>query len=499
VPRASGILLHPTSLPGPYGIGDLGPSAYRFVDFLAAAGQRYWQMLPLGPTGYGDSPYQAYSAFAGNPLLISPERLIEEGLLPASGRQEVPAFPEKEVDFDGVSTYKWKLLEQAFRLHVQNASAAACQAVEQFAEANRSWLDNYALFMALKDAHGGAPWTDWPADIAGRQPEAVARWAKQLAGNVQAHRYAQFLFFQQWSALKQFATERGVDIIGDVPIYVAHNSADCWAHRDLFTLGHDGQPTLFAGVPPDYFSATGQLWGNPLYRWGVLARTGYAWWVDRLRAALVLADVVRLDHFRGFAGYWAIPAGAPTAETGRWLRGPGATFFRAMEKALGTLPMIAEDLGLITPDVEALRDRFDLPGMRVLQFAFGGGADNPHLPHNYTRHCVVYTGTHDNDTSAGWLAGVPATERQRALEYMGSDGTDPVWDLIRLAHASVADTAIIPLQDILGLGGAARMNRPGEPQGNWRWRCTAGDLDERITDRLAILTARYGRSRDAQK
>jgi 4-alpha-glucanotransferase len=494
VARASGILLHPTSLPGPYGIGDLGPAAYQFVDFLVAAGQTYWQILPLGPTGYGDSPYQTFSAFAGNPLLISPALLVEDGLLPPTALDDAPPFPAGWVDYGPVIDYKKQLLEQAFVSFEEQAALAQRHAVERFAAAQQSWLDDFALFMALKDAHDGVPWTQWEPEVAARQPAALTGQRRRLERETRRHIFVQYLFFRQWTALKEYVSRRGIRIVGDAPIFAAHDSADCWAHRELFYLAPDGRPTLMAGVPPDYFSATGQLWGNPLYRWDVLAATGYAWWIDRLRTALSLVDVLRLDHFRGFAGYWAIPGDAPTAETGTWEPGPGAGFFTALQDALGSLPFIAEDLGVITPDVVALRERFGFPGMRVLQFAFDGDATSPHLPHNYIPHCVVYTGTHDNDTAAGWFATAPRTVRTHALAYMASDGANPAWDLIRLASASVAETAITPLQDLLGLGSEARMNRPGQSGGNWRWRYGPHMLTEELAGRARALAALYGRA-----
>lgn len=495
MPRASGVLLHPTSLPGPCGIGDLGPESYRFVDMLAAAGQTYWQALPLGPTGYGDSPYQTFSAFAGNPLLVSPEILVDEGLLPAAVLDAVPGFPDDRVDYGPVITWKKRVLREAFTCFDKHATPGQRSAFDQFSATHSTWLSDFTLFMALKDAHDGAPWPAWPRDIAARKPQAVARWRGQLDREIRLHAFHQHLFFRQWSALKAYAASRGVRMIGDAPIFVAHDSADCWIHRDLFYLTPDGAPALVAGVPPDYFSATGQLWGNPLYRWEAHAAAGYAWWVDRLRMAFSLVDLLRLDHFRGFAGYWAIPASAPTAETGDWRPGPGPAFFEAVEQALGApLPIIAEDLGVITPDVEEMRDRFGFPGMRILQFAFGGAADNRDLPHNYSRNCIVYTGTHDNDTTAGWFAAAAPQERAHALAYLASDGADPAWDLARLAFASVAKTAIVPLQDLLGLGSTARMNRPGQPGGNWRWRYTAGAITAELIARMREMSRLYGRS-----
>ncbi len=513
MPRASGILLHPTSLPGPYGIGDLGPSAWRFAATLAEAGQSYWQILPLGPTGYGDSPYQTFSAFAGNPLLISPEALLDDGLIlpdeaeqaragrDDSAEQVVGARQDDagergnpaSVDFAGVIARKTRLLDAAFRRFERVAAPSQRDEVDRFARTHAAWLGDFALFMALKDAFGGRAWPTWDADIAARDPEALRRWSATLHYETRRHAFAQYLFFSQWEALRARVAAHGIRLIGDAPIFVAHDSADCWTHRELFHLHSDGTPELVAGVPPDYFSATGQLWGNPLYRWEVAAQTGYAWWIERLRMVFSLVDLLRLDHFRGFAGYWAIPGDAPTAETGEWLPGPGAALFRAAQAALGPLPIIAEDLGVITPDVVALRDEFGFPGMRVLQFAFGGDASNYDLPHNYVPHSVVYTGTHDNDTAAGWFAAATPELRRHLLAYAASSGAEPVWDLIRLAWASVADLAIMPLQDVLELDSAARMNLPGKSGGNWQWRLLEGQFTPAHIARLAALTELYGR------
>jgi len=499
--RGSGLLLHPTTLPGPYGIGDLGAAAYEFVDFLVAAGQSSWQILPLGPTGYGDSPYQTFSAFAGNPVLVSPRGLVDDGFLPTAALADAPAFPAERVDYGQVLPYKRRLLARAFAHYQQEASPDLRRAVDDFAAAQRSWIAPFALFMALKEAHDLQAWTAWEPGIAAHEPEAVRRWSERLAEAVQGHIYSQYLFFHQWDRLKAYAGGKGIRIIGDAPIFVAHDSADCWARRELFYLTPDGQPMFVAGVPPDYFAATGQRWGNPLYRWDAMAADGYAWWIERLRAALSVVDVLRLDHFRGFAGYWAIPGDAPTAETGTWEPGPGIPFFTAVEAALGRLPIIAEDLGVITPDVVALRDHFGLPGMKVLQFAFDAfesAPDNPHLPHNYGRNAVVYTGTHDNDTTAGWYATASPHEQEYARAYAACAGTDPaavVRGLVRVAQASVAETAVIPLQDLLALGSEARMNRPGQPGGNWQWRYTAGMLTDALAAEMAALGHLYGRAR----
>ncbi len=492
--RASGILLHPTSLPGRFGIGDFGEWAYRFVDFLADARQSLWQVLPLGPTGYGDSPYQSFSAFAGNPLLISPQRLVDEGRLPVEALRQAPSFSHDRVDYGAVMAFKLAILRQSFAHFSQARSREQQGGFQSFCEAEKGWLDDYALFMALKEQHGGVVWTRWERELSCREPEALGRKRRELADQIAFHQYVQYEFFRQWSALKEYANRRGIRVIGDVPIFVAHDSADVWAHPELFHLDESGEPTVVAGVPPDYFSETGQLWGNPLYRWEGMARDGYAWWIARLGGTLRRVDIVRLDHFRGFEAYWEVPAGEKTAVRGRWVAGPGAAFFRALREALGDVPIIAEDLGVITPEVKALRDEFGFPGMKVLQFAFSGDADNEHLPHNYTPNCVVYTGTHDNDTTMGWFTSCPEEERDFCLRYLGSDGREVHWDLIRLAMMSVAHTVIVPLQDVLGLGTEARMNYPSRLGGNWAWRFTPQMLTEQVRDRLAEMTETYGRA-----
>ncbi len=504
-PRESGLLLHPTSLPGRFGIGDLGEEAYRFVDFLAGAGQHLWQMLPLGPTGYGNSPYQCLSAFAGNPLLISPIRLLERGLLDKADLENVPGFPQDKVDFDAVFDFKNRLLKKSFSAFEKKGDRGLVERFESFCRRNSWWLDGFALFMAVKEAHGLGAWNTWEEDIRKHDPAAVRRWTITLEREIRRHQYQQFLFFEQWSDLRKYCAQRGIRLVGDIPIFIALDSDSVWAHPEMFWLDETGKPTVVAGVPPDYFSKTGQLWNNPLYRWEVIAKDGYRWWIDRFRATLALVDVVRLDHFRGFEKYWQIPGGSKTAVNGRWVEGPGAEFFEKVMGALGEVPIIAEDLGIITPQVVELRDGFGFPGMRVLQFAFISGLpDDLHLPHNYPRNCVVYTGTHDNDTVIGWFRGEgtaaatlsPDTrirERQRVLKYLGTDGKEIDWDLIRLALMSVANTAIVPLQDIIGLGSAARMNTPGTGQGNWGWRFTSDMLTGRVRDRLGELTAVYGR------
>jgi 4-alpha-glucanotransferase len=496
-PRSSGILLHPTSLPGRFGIGDLGTEALLFLDFLAGSKQIWWQVLPLGPTGYGDSPYQSFSAFAGNPLLISPDRLVEQGLLYFSDLKNAPAFPRDKVDYGPVIDFKMALLKRSFENFKAVARPDIQEEFEIFCRDNSAWLEDFALFMALKEAHGGAAWYTWEPDIAARQPDAVWRWSQVQADAIQRHRYLQYQFFKQWATLKRAANERGIRFIGDIPIFVAHDSTDVWANPELFYLDTAGQPTIVAGVPPDYFSETGQLWGNPLYRWDVLKANGYAWWIDRVKATLATVDVARMDHFRGFEAYWEVPAAEKTAIHGRWVKGPGADLFHALRFAFKVhhLPIIAEDLGIITPEVVALRDQFELPGMKILQFAFSGGVAKMEAPYMYPRNCVVYTGTHDNDTALGWFNTSSAPEeRELALKYLGTDGHEFNWDFIRLALSSVADLAVIPLQDALGLDTEARMNYPSRAGGNWGWRYVPSALTPEIRGRLAEMIEIYGRA-----
>ncbi len=500
-PRCSGVLLHPTSLPGPFGIGDLGEQAYRFVDWLAAAGQSYWQVLPLSPTGYGDSPYQGLSAFAGNPMLISPERLLQAGHLSPADLDPPPAFSPQRVEFGPVIAWKNALLKKAFATFREKAPPEQRSAWEAFCRQEAHWLEDVVLFMALKRAHRLAPWTEWEPDLLARRPAALARRREALADEIAFETYCQWQFFEQWLALKRYANERGIRIIGDLPIFVAMDSADVWSHPHLFHFDEALRPTVVSGVPPDYFSETGQLWGHPLYRWDVLAREGYAWWLERFRMAFTQADVVRIDHFRGFYNYWEVPAGSETAVRGRWRYGPGEDLFHAVTAALGEVPIIAEDLGdfdaASRAGVDTLKAQFGYPGMKVLQFAFASGPDNPFLPHNYLPDCVVYTGTHDNDTTVGWYTNTSTeSEREYARRYSGRDGTDIAGDLIRLAWASVAQTAIVPLQDLLRLGSEARMNRPGTSgPPNWCWRFRAGALTGPLAEELAGLTETYGRSR----
>ncbi|PAP74994.1 4-alpha-glucanotransferase [Rubrivirga marina] len=496
VPRSSGLLLHVTSLPSRYGIGDLGDGADRFVRFLAQAGQRVWQVLPLVPTGLGDSPYASPSTFALNPLLVSPDRLVADGLLTADDLEDVPAFPEDQVDFAAVASFKDALIAAVFDRFRADEAHRLRPAFDAFVAREVAWLDDYALFVALKDVSDGAAWADWPAPLARRDPDALAAARHDHAEAVDRVRFVQFVLDRQWAAVRARCREAGVEVLGDLPIYVALDSADVWADRDLFDLDADGRPTAVAGVPPDYFSETGQLWGNPLYRWDRMRERDYAWWRRRLRRTLDLVDRVRLDHFRGFEAYWSVPASEETAVDGRWVDGPRDALFEALADEVGRpLPIVAEDLGLITDEVRELMARFDLPGMAVLQFAFGGDPDNPYLPHHHRRHLVAYTGTHDNDTTAGWWASASPDEREFAGRYLGLDvSTEEVHRAaLRSAWASVADLAVAPMQDVLGLGSEARMNTPGEGAGNWGWRMTDAQLAEAPSRWLRSLTATYGR------
>ncbi len=498
-PRRSGILLHPTSLPSPFGIGDLGHHAYQFIDFLADAGQSYWQILPLSPTGYGDSPYQALSAFAGNPMLIDPQGLVEKGHLSEADIEERPDFSADRVDFGPVIEYKSQLLDRAFDAFQASAPADQRTAFAVFCADQAQWLDDFALFMALKQSHDLRSWQAWEPEFAAREPAALAGARERLADEIENQKYRQWQFFQQWLAVKRYANQRGVDIIGDIPIFVSLDSADVWANTDLFKFDQDLEPTVVSGVPPDYFSETGQLWGHPLYRWDLMSERDYAWWISRFRMAFTQADVVRIDHFRGFYNYWEIPAGAETAIEGEWRYGPGADLFHAVTSKLGDVDIIAEDLGDFDEEsraaLDALQETFGYPGMKVLQFAFGSGPSDPFLPHNYAAECTVYTGTHDNDTVTGWYEVTSGGEERRyALKYVDSDGSDIAWDMIRLAWASVANTAMTTAQDLLGLGHEARMNLPGTiGPPNWNWRFREGALTRDIAQRLEEMTTIYGR------
>lgn len=494
-PRSSGLLLHPTSLPGPFGIGDIGPMAHSFVDFLAMAGQSLWQVLPLGPTSFGDSPYQCLSSFAGNPNLISPEALAEAGLVTAEELAAYPRFDDGRIRFGPAIEAKQALLREVHRHWEGRASQTLKDRFSRFVRghAQAGWLEDFALFMALKAAHQGAPWPQWPAAIRDRDAGALDDARRRLAHDIGYHLLCQFLFREQWDALRQRAALDGIKLVGDIPIFVAYDSADVWRDRSLFQLDDQGRPKAVAGVPPDYFSRTGQLWGNPLYDWQAVADDDYQWWARRLGHALSLCDILRLDHFRGFEAYWAVPAGAPTAESGAWEPGPGQAFLDAMRRHLGHLPLIAEDLGVITPPVAALRDDNELPGMRILQFAWDGKATNDFLPHRHDPRSVVYTGTHDNATTRGWWQGASKEERARVAAYLGKPVDDPAWALIELGMRSPADQVIIPLQDLLSLGDEGRMNLPGAAEGNWGWRLGQPGLSEAIARRLGDLTRTYGR------
>ncbi len=502
--RSSGILLHPTSLPGAYGIGELGAEAHAFAEFLHDAGQRIWQVLPLGPTGYGDSPYQCFSAFAGNPLLISIDEMVKRGYLEARDLAERPELTTDTVDFGAVIAWKLPLLRKAFA-SFRDSSGAERQEFDAFCQRHLAWLEEFALFMALKDAHDLGIWTEWEPELALRDPTALARAREQLREQIDCNKFIQFEFERQWCELKAHCTRNDIRIMGDLPIYVALDSADVWANHNLFELNEDGKPRVVAGVPPDYFSATGQLWGNPIYCWDEHAKTGYAWWIARFRRALEMLDLIRLDHFRGFEAYYEIPAGEVTAVNGAWVKGPGAPFFQALKDALGELPIVAENLGVITPEVEGLRKQFDFPGMAILQFAFGNDPQAPDFkPHNYPHHLVAYTGTHDNDTVMGWWnskagAGSIRTaeevekEMAYARRYLNTDGHDINWVMVRTLMACVADTVLYPLQDVLGVGSEGRMNLPGSPSGNWRWRFRGECLTPEIAARLKDWATTYER------
>lgn len=496
-PRAAGILLHPTSLPGPFGIGDLGPSLGRFLDWMASAGQTIWQVLPLGPTSIGNSPYGCASAFAGNPLLISPELLAAEGLLPEEVLRSAPALPEERVDFGAVIRWKESVLRASWERFRAHASHALAEEFRSFraAPAQEPWLWDWTMFAALKEREGGREWSAWGPALTARSPDALSLIESRLSGELDFHAYAQFLFFRQWGRARREAAARGIRILGDIPIYVAPDSADVWANQQLFQLDEQGRQTAQAGVPPDYFSETGQLWGNPLYRWEVLERDGFGWWIERVRANLRVCDAMRVDHFRGFAGYWSVPAGEKTAIGGRWIPGPGSRLFQSLREALGDTPLVAEDLGMITEDVKALLTGLGLPGMRVLQFAFSE-VDSLHLPHHHVPSSLVYTGTHDNDTARGWWGELGAEERARARDYLGPFAEDEVeWALLRAAYESVAQWAVVPMQDLLGLGSEARMNTPSLSDGNWAWRMRADALGSDLAERLRSMARLAGRAR----
>ncbi len=489
--RRSGILLHPTSLPGTEGLGTLGAEAYSFLDFLVAAGQSVWQVLPLGPTGYGDCPYSSFSAFAGNPDLISLTELEKCGDLRPS-ELPPPQPPNERINFDACRSLRTPLLHKAAHRFLSNSSPRRAR-FERFCSEQSHWLNDYSFYRAMRRAQNEKGWRAWPDPVRDRQQAALHEWGTRLGDEICLEKYLQFIFFEQWFALKKEANQRGILLFGDLPIFVAYDSADVWARRSLFQLDDSGDPLAIAGVPPDYFSEDGQLWGNPLYAWHAMAADDYAWWRARLQWNLQQFDLVRIDHFRGFEACWAVPATETTAVNGCWQPGPGADFFRRMTAALGDLALVAEDLGVITPAVEKLRDDFHLPGMKILQFAFDSGPQNPYLPHHHRPDAVVYTGTHDNTTSLAWWRALDAAGRQQVRDYLNQSCRDMPWPLIRCALASCARLAITPLQDLLQLGAAARMNRPGTATGNWNWRLSPGCDLEPVAARMRELCHRYDR------
>jgi len=526
--RASGILVHPTSFPSPYGIGDLGTGAYQFIDFLEEAKQELWQILPLGPTSFGDSPYQSFSTFAGNHYMISPDILHGEGFLTKKDLENTPQSDPMSVDYGPVIEYKMNLFRTAYKKFKTKANATQKKAYTAFCKQNKEWLSNYTLFVAaknhfieerrnemddsegvakfrkdnseylsedqIKDYYYGAVWGSWPKGLVKREKKSIAEYTEKLADEIDFHKFLQYEFFRQWNALKAYANEKGIKIIGDIPIFVAWDSSDVWAEPELFILEKDGSPTAVAGVPPDYFSATGQLWGNPLYDWAAHKKQGYDWWIQRISSVLKMVDIVRIDHFRGFESYWAIPYGEKTAINGKWVKGPGKAFFTAISKEMGDLPIIAEDLGILTDQVVKLREGLGLPGMKVLQFSFSPDGKNHYIPHNFAdANTVVYTGTHDNDTTMGWYYSAPENEKDYMRRYLNVTGEDAAWDLIRLAWLSVAGYAIAPIQDLFSMGGEWRMNTPGVPVGNWKFRYKSEMLTSNIAERLAYLGWMYNR------
>lgn len=490
--RTSGIILHPTSFPGPDGIGDLGPQAYSWIDFLESAGCTIWQTLPLGPTGYGDSPYQCFSAFAGNPYLVSTTLLLDEGLLEPEDFSDRPEFPLHNVDFGSAIPWKLKILRRAFDKFTAR-SGEYDPSYQQFCEENKKWLEDFALFMAIKEKNNGAAWQTWEEGLRKRDAESLKNFAEENNESIGFQKFLQFCFFKQWQNLMAYAHQKNIMIIGDIPIFVSMDSSDVWSNPDLFYLDEQGNPTVVAGVPPDYFSPTGQLWGNPIYRWPVHQERGFSWWIDRIRGTLKVCDMIRLDHFRGFCGYWEVPAGNPTAEIGRWVECPGEAFLEKVKEELGDLPIIAEDLGEISADVSALRLKYDLPGMKILQFSFSSDANDPFLPSNYVPNFVAYTGTHDNETITGWFSNADEKSRNFAMKYLCSNGDHFAWDAIRSVWQSVAVYAIAPLQDFLELGNDARMNFPGKMFGNWSFRFINSDLTPELAFRILDLNRTYNR------
>ena len=493
--RSSGILFHPTSLPGKYGIGTLGKEAYAFIDFLKKSRQKLWQIFPLGPTGYGDSPYQSFSSFAGNPYLIDFDLLIEAHLLSEEDLRDVFFGDNEEyIDYGAIYNQKYPLLRRAYENFKSSDNHEMRENLEHFKRENASWLNDYSLYISLKNHFNGLPWNEWAHDIKNREHGAMEHYRNELADDIEYHNFIQFLFFKQWGDVKRYANENGIKIIGDIPIFVAADSSDAWANPEIFLFDEERKPVKVAGVPPDYFSATGQLWGNPLYNWQKLKETNYSWWVERVRANLSTCDIIRIDHFRGFEAYWAVPYGDDTAINGQWEPGPGIDLFNAIKSQLGELPIIAEDLGLMTQGVIDLREATGFPGMKILGFAFDSGEENDYLPHTYTKNCVVYTGTHDNDTLIGWFQKAKEEDRQFARDYLNSRSDDEIhWDAIRGAWSSVASMAISPVQDFLGLGSEARINTPGVAAGNWQWRLKHGVLTDELAERIAKLTKVYSR------
>lgn len=493
--RSSGILFHPTSLPGKYGIGTLGKEAYAFIDFLKKSRQKLWQIFPLGPTGYGDSPYQSFSSFAGNPYLIDFDLLIEAHLLSEEDLRDVFFGDNEEyIDYGAIYNQKYPLLRRAYENFKSSDNHEMRENFEHFKRENASWLNDYSLYISLKNHFNGLPWNEWAHDIKNREHGAMEHYRNELADDIEYHNFIQFLFFKQWGDVKRYANENGIKIIGDIPIFVAADSSDAWANPEIFLFDEERKPVKVAGVPPDYFSATGQLWGNPLYNWQKLKETNYSWWVERVRANLSTCDIIRIDHFRGFEAYWAVPYGDDTAINGQWEPGPGIDLFNAIKSQLGELPIIAEDLGLMTQGVIDLREATGFPGMKILGFAFDSGEENDYLPHTYTKNCVVYTGTHDNDTLIGWFQKAKEEDRQFARDYLNSRSDDEIhWDAIRGAWSSVASMAISPVQDFLGLGSEARINTPGVAAGNWQWRLRHGVLTDELAERIAKLTRVYSR------
>lgn len=492
-PRSSGILLHPTSLPGPFGSGDLGAAAHEFIDWLASAGQSLWQMLPIGPVGMANSPYMSLSAFAGSALLIDLHELVSLGWLASDDIEDTSGFSIHRIDYPRVARVRAAMLAKASKNYFQKRSGEERQQFEAYCEAEKGWLEDYALFQALNHQYGGKLWVSWERDLVHRKALALKKAAKELKEQVDLQRFVQWRFAHQWNTMKKYANDHNIKLVGDIPIFVAHHSADVWSNQKAFSLDDNGMPIVVAGVPPDYFSEDGQRWGNPLYRWDVMKQQKYSWWIERFRRTLTLFDILRIDHFRGFEGYWEIPASEKTARVGRWVKGPGAELFKEIKKKLGSLPIIAEDLGVITPQVKALRKKFDFPGMKVLQFAFMGGPEDSFLPHNYERNYVVFTGTHDNDTTRGWYEKASEHERDFVRRYCKTDGHEIHWDLIKIGLQSVADVTMIPLQDIIGLGSEGRMNFPGTVEGNWEWRFTKDQIAPWATNRLYEITALSGR------